>query len=83
MYTYFRTAEYDKEMFEIQPLISNNSMRKETPPDNISDTSIGMSDNAENDYSDWRRETPLEVLGTTATAIGNDELQRISETTKC
>ena len=83
MYTYFRTAEYDKEMFEIQPLISNNSMRKETPPDNISDTSIGMSDNAENDYSDWHRETPLEVLGTTATAIGNEELQRISETTEC
>ena len=79
MYTYFRTAEYDKEMFEIQPLISNNSMRKETP-DSISDTSI---DNAENDYSDWRRETPLEVLGTTATTIGNEELQRISETTKC
>ena len=55
-------------------------MRKETP-DDISDTSI-VSDNAENDYSDWRRETPIEVLDTTATAIGNEELQ-ISETTKC
>ena len=68
MYTYFRTAEYDDEMFEIKPSTSY-SMRKETP-DNISDTSI---DNAENNYSDWRRETPLEELGTTATAIGNEE----------
>ena len=42
-------------MFEIQPS-TIYSMRKETP-DSISDTSI---DNAENDYSDWRRETPIE-----------------------
>ena len=46
-------------------------MRKETPLDNISDTSII----SENDYSDWRRETPLEELDTTATAIGNEELK--------
>ncbi|XP_065895470.1 hemicentin-1-like isoform X2 [Dysidea avara] len=43
------------DMFEIQPS-TIYSMRKETP-DSISDTSI---DNAENDYSDWRRETPIE-----------------------
>ena len=49
-------------------------MRKETP-DSISDTSI---DNAENDYSDWRRETPIEVDTTTRR---NETLHKINSET--
>ncbi|XP_065904647.1 hemicentin-1-like isoform X2 [Dysidea avara] len=66
-----KIAEYD--IFEIQPSTSY-SMRKETP-DSISDTSI---DNAENDYSDWRRETPIEVDTTTRR---NETLHKINSET--
>ena len=58
-----KIAECDKEMFEI-------SMREETPIDSISDYSIRTLSNAENDCSDWRRETPIDMLSTT-TATGN------------
>ena len=50
-------------------------MRKETPLDSNSDSSNEMS---EDTYSDWRRETPIDVLSTTAT--GNEEISRNSET---
>ena len=56
-----KIAECDKEIFEI-------SMRKETPLNSISDYSIRMLSNAENDYSDWCRETPIDVLSITTTA---------------
>jgi len=46
-------------------------MRKETPLDSNSD----MSEDA---YSDWRRETPIDVLSTTAWE--NEEIPRNSET---
>ncbi|XP_065900200.1 peroxidasin-like isoform X2 [Dysidea avara] len=50
------------------------SMRKETPLDSISHTSLASSDTSlgmlEND---WRRETPIEVMDTTANA--NEELK--------
>ena len=49
-------------------------MRKETPLDSISHTSLASSDTSlgmlEND---WRRETPIEVMDTTANA--NEELK--------
>ena len=40
------------------------SMRKETPLDNNSDTSIVIS---EDDCTNWRRETPVEELDTSLT----------------
>ena len=49
-------------------------MRKETPLDSISHTSLAISDTSlgmlEND---WRRETPIDVLDTPAKA--NEELK--------
>jgi len=39
-------------------------MRKETPLDNNSDTSIVIS---EDDCTNWRRETPVEELDTSLT----------------
>ncbi|XP_065920337.1 gamma-aminobutyric acid type B receptor subunit 2-like isoform X2 [Dysidea avara] len=50
------------------------SMRKETPLDSISHTSLAISDTSlETLENDWRRETPIEMMDTTAKA--NEELK--------
>jgi len=53
------------------------SMRKETPLDNNSDS---ISKISKNEYSGWRRETPIEFEETLEMKAGNEETQTISET---